>query len=79
MVAAGKTTKANAAPTKGSWETKDINAMNMKNKPPSASGCLKKVLMPDLTHATPVRAGTTLSETGVEAKLEAELEGDMEA
>jgi len=28
----------------------DITAMNMKNSPASASGCLKKVLMPSLTH-----------------------------
>ena len=62
MVAAGNTTNASAAPTKGSCDTNEISAMNMKNKPPIAKGCLKNVLMPNLTHAMPVRAGTTLRE-----------------
>jgi hypothetical protein len=62
MVAAGNTTKASAAPINGTCDTNEIKAMNMKNKPPIASGCLKNVLMPCLTHAMPVRAGTTFSE-----------------
>lgn len=62
MVAAGNTTKASTVPTNGSCDTNEINAMNMKNKPPRASGCLKNVLMPSLTQAIPVRAGTTFRE-----------------
>jgi hypothetical protein len=46
----------------GICDTNEINAMNMKNKPPIASGCLKNVRMPDFTHAMPVRAGTTFKE-----------------
>jgi len=45
----------------------------MKNKPPIASGCLKKVLMPDLTQTMPVRADTTLSEIDAEAKFEDDM------
>ena len=61
-VAAGNTTNASAAPIKGICDTNEINAMNMKNKPPIASGCLKNVLIPDFTQAVPVRAGTTFKE-----------------
>ena len=77
IVAAGNTTNANAAPINGICDTNEINAMNMKNKPPKASGCLKNVLMPDLTHAMPVRAGTTLREIADVVAVEGEFEDDM--
>jgi hypothetical protein len=51
----------------------------MKNKPPIASGCLKNVLMPDLTHAMPVRAGTTLSEIADAETIEGKFEDDMKS
>ena len=77
MVAAGNTTKASAAPMNGICDTNEISAMNMKNKPPSASGCLKNVLMPDLTQAMPVRAGTTLREMADGTAVEGKFEDDM--
>jgi hypothetical protein len=62
MVAAGNTINAKAAPMNGTCDTKETKAMNMKNKPPRANGCLKNVLIPSLTQAIPVRAGTTFNE-----------------
>ena len=41
--------------------TRTTAAMYRKNRPASASGCLRNVRMPSLTHWMPVRAGTTLS------------------
>jgi hypothetical protein len=57
----------------GICDTNEINAMNMKNKPPIASGCLKKVLMPDFTQAMPVRAGTTFREMEEDGKTDEDM------
>ena len=60
-VAAGSRPSASAAPMKGTSVATDSRAMNMKNRPDIASGCLMKVVMPSLTQVRPVRAGTIFS------------------
>ena len=57
-VAAGKTSKANAAPIKGTMDKRETHAMNKKNKPVKASGWRQKVRIPCLTQTRPCLAGT---------------------
>jgi hypothetical protein len=59
-VNAGTSTSATMPPTTGTIATSDSAAMNMKNRPVSATGRRKKVRMPARTHWAPA-AGTTLS------------------
>ena len=63
-VAAGRSIKAKKLPSTGTMERMDMLAMNMKNKPVSASGCFQKARMPWRTQSEPVFAGTTLSFIG---------------
>src|SRR5438105_14898646 len=63
-VAAGTIASATAQPRYGTSERNEAPAAYMKNRLASASGRLKKVRMPSLTHWMPVRAGTMLSFIG---------------
>ena len=60
-VVAGNRVMARGKPNTGTMVATVISAMNMKNNPAMARGCLKKVAIPSLTHRAPLRAGTRLS------------------
>ena len=60
-VAAGKMSKASAAPINGTMDKTETHAMNKKNKPVKASGWRQNVRMPCLTQTRPCLAGTICS------------------